>query len=81
MRLRLASTDRSLLLIVSLVVFIDLLGFGMVGGVALYHRAATLPFWTAGTVVALGLAAAWIAVARGRDWAEAGGGLKMKDEG
>jgi MFS transporter, DHA1 family, tetracycline resistance protein len=41
---------------------------GMVGGVALYHRAATLPFWTAGAVVALGLVAAWIAVARGRDW-------------
>ncbi len=41
---------------------------GNLAGVALYFYAATLPFWTAGSVVALGLAAAWIAVARGSDW-------------
>ncbi len=45
---------------------------GMVAGVALYHRGATLPFWTAAAITGLGLASAWIAVARGRDWRDEG---------
>jgi len=43
---------------------------GMVAGVALYHQAATLPFWAAAGVMCAGLAAAWIALARGHDWVE-----------
>ncbi len=41
---------------------------GMVAGVALYHQAPTLPFWAASMVMVAGLAAAWLALVRGRDW-------------
>lgn len=43
---------------------------GMVAGVAMYHQAATLPFWAAAGVMCVGLAAAWAALVRGRDWEE-----------
>ena len=43
---------------------------GMVAGVALYHQSSVLPFWAAGIVMCLGLAAAWLALSRGGDWQE-----------
>jgi MFS family permease len=45
---------------------------GMVAGIAMYHRAATLPFWAAAAIMCVGLASAWIAVARGGDWRDEG---------
>jgi dipeptide/tripeptide permease len=53
---------------------------GMIAGVALYHRDAALPFWTAGAVVGVGLLSASIALAHGRDWAEGDERRKMRDE-
>jgi len=44
---------------------------GQVTGVALYHCAATLPFWTAAAIMGLGLLSARVAVSGGRDWTEA----------
>ncbi len=43
---------------------------GTVAGVALYHQAATLPFWAAAVVTCAGIGAAWIALVRGHDWDE-----------
>jgi MFS family permease len=45
---------------------------GTVAGVAMYHRAAALPFWAAAAIMCVGLVSAWMAVAHGADWRDEG---------